>query len=124
MTIQLCFSGLRPDPPTLRSRAVAEEIARRIVAEVNLDDFYWEKDELPDRIADVTEEIMGGGKVRTLFTRLHRKQPPYNDKGDLGGHPYGWEGIDEHCRHIADEIADGVLTRHRLDHLRQYGRAK
>ena len=96
---------IRPPKPTIRDPIVAERIARRIVAEVNLDEFYWKTAELSDRIWDVQQEIVRCGNVPTVFSRLYRKQPPVSDRGDRGGHPYGWEGIDEHCRCIADDIA-------------------
>lgn len=93
--------AIRPPKPTIRDQAVALKIAERIVSEVNLDDFYWTPDELPDRIWDVQHEIMRCGNVPTVFSRLHKAEGP-----DVGGGKYGWEGIDEHCRHIGQEIAD------------------
>ena len=99
----------RSPRPTIRDPLVAERIAKRIVAEVNLDEFYWTAAELPDRIWDVTQEIILAGNPRTVFSRLYRKQPPCSCSGERGGHPYGWEGIDEHCDVIADEIANDEL---------------
>lgn len=101
MTKQLCLRGLKPSRPTIQTKRVAEAIATRIVKEVNLDDFYWTPSELPDRIEDVTQEIMRCGNPATVFTRL-RKSRGATD-------PYGWEGINEHCRHIGDEIASEEL---------------
>jgi hypothetical protein len=49
----------------MRTPSVARRIAERIVAEVNQDDYYWTPDELPDRIADVAEEIVAHGNPRT-----------------------------------------------------------
>jgi hypothetical protein len=84
-------------------------IAKRIVEEVNLDEFYWEAHEIEDRILDVRDEIMRSGRPATVFSRLYDRQPPINDRGDKAGEPYGWDGIDEHCRHIADQIAEEEL---------------
>jgi len=109
---QLRFPAIkfcRPPKPTITSERVAEAIAKRIVAEVNLDECYWEADELEERILDVCGEIMRAGRPATVFSRLYRRQPLVNDRGDRGGHPYGWEGIDEHCRAIAGEIAEEEL---------------
>ena len=92
--------SIRPPRPTIRDEAVALRIAERIVAEVNLDEFYWTAAELPDRIWDVQQEIMQCGRLATVFQRLHASEGP-----DVGGGKYGWEGIDEHCRNIADDIA-------------------
>lgn len=100
---QLRFPTLRscrPPRPTIQSERVATAIARRIVAEVNLDDFYWEPEEISERIADVSDEIQRCGRPETVFSRLHKRQHLVSCSGE-----YGWEGIDEHCRAIADEIA-------------------
>ena len=75
-------------------------IAERIVSEVNLDEFYWTAEELPVRIWDVQQEIMRRGNVPMVFARLHKAEGL-----DVGGGKYGWEGIDEHCRMIGQEIA-------------------
>ena len=116
---QRCFPGLKPKPPTIRTPRVARRIAERIVAAVNPDEFHWERDELPDRIEDVTREIIRVGHPATVFSRLYQQQPVYADTGRRGGHPYGWEGIAEHCRQIAQEIAEEALQ----DELEQYQRA-
>ena len=92
---------IRPTRPSIRDEAVARRIAERIVREVNMDDFYWTPEELPERIWDTQQEIMRAGNVPTVFTRLHKAEG-----ADAGGGKYGWEGIDEHCRHIGQEIAD------------------
>ena len=84
---------------------MARKIAERIVAGVNMDDCYWTPDELPDRIADVSEEIVAHGNPATVMERLYRKQPPINDRGERGGEPWGWEGINSHCYAIGSEIA-------------------
>ena len=114
MTHQRCFTGMRPPQPTLRTRAVAEEVARRIVVEVNLDDFYWTAEEVPERIADVAEEIMRVGLPATVFTRLYGKQSARS------GHPYGWDGIGEHCGHIADDIVTDGVSKAVKDYHRDY----
>lgn len=77
---------------------MAEAIAKRLVAEVNLDDFYWEPEEVPERISDVSDEIQRSGCPATVFSRLVKR-------GSKNWHEYRWEGIDEHCRQIADDIA-------------------
>jgi hypothetical protein len=118
--VQRCFDGLRPLPPTIRSRSVAVKVAKRIVKEVNLDDFYWAPEELPDRIADIADEIMRAGNPATVITRLHEKQP-LPDGGIRAGHPYGWGGIDEHCRAIGDEIAAEVVREANTEYRRDYG---
>lgn len=104
---QLCFTGLMPPKPTIRNRTVAERIARRITEAVNLDNFYWTPDEMADRVADVEEEIMRCVRPASVFDRLHRKSPPVSDRpgSERITHPYGWEGISEHCHAIADDIA-------------------
>lgn len=98
-----------PPRPTIRTEAVALRIACEIIEEVNDDDFYWTKEEISDRVFDVQQEIMRAGRPATVFRRLYRKQHPINCKGDRAGHPYGWEGIDEHCRIVADGIAETQL---------------
>lgn len=110
---QLCFPGLKPSKPTIRTPRVAERIAKRIVAAVNLDEFYWESSEIPDRVFDVAQEIMCCGRPATVFGRLQRKSPPVTNapRSERVCHPYGWEGIDEHCREIADEIETEELRR-------------
>ena len=120
MSRQLCFGGLKPEPPTIRSRRVAERIAKRIVAEVNLDEFYWTTKEVSDRIADVANEIARCGRPATVFARLWKRQPPISCNGERGAHPYGWEGIDERCRAIADEIASEELKKAMVQYERDY----
>ena len=105
MRQQLLPIGIVPPRPTIRDEAVAKRIAERIVSQVNLDDFYWEPREIPDRVWDIQHEIMAGTPPACVIERLYWKQPPFNDLGQRGGHPYGWEGIDEYCRDIADDIA-------------------
>lgn len=95
----------RPPRPTIRHERVAMKIAKRIISEVNLDDFYWKPSELPDIIEDVAFEIMRCGRPATVFGRLLSKQPLASCNGERITHPYGWEGIDDHCRYIADDIA-------------------
>jgi hypothetical protein len=114
------MKSVRPPVPTIRTPDVAERIARRIIAEVNLDDFYWEPGEIEDRVYDVTQEIARCGRPANVFSRLYQRQPPFNDRGDRGGHPFGWEGIDEHCRHIADEIAEEELDAARKHYTERY----
>ena len=121
MSKQTCLPGLNPMPPTMRTPSVAHRIAERIVKEVNLDDFYWTPDELPERITDVAKEIVRVGRPGSVFSRLWKRQPPFNDDGERGGHPYGWEGIDEHCRHIAGEIAEEEVEAAVEKHRRNYG---
>jgi len=113
--MQLCFPKLKPPKPTIRTSHVAERIARRIVAEVNLDDFYWELEEVPECVEDVKQEIMRCGRPATVFDRLSRK----------GVIPikYDWDGIDEHCRHIGDRIAKEELERAMTEYRRDYGKA-
>lgn len=109
---QTLFIGMpKPPRPTVQDEKVASRIAARIVEAVNLDEFYWTKEEVPDRIADVTQEIVLYGKPRGVFYRLWKKQPLADCSGRRGGHPYGWDGIDDHCRDIADEIAKEELER-------------
>lgn len=110
MPKQLCFRGLKPTVPTLRTPSVARRIAERIVAEVNLDEFYWEADSLPDRIADVTEEIVAHGNPKTVMDRLRRKMP------------HGWDAIVEHCRAIAGDIAREEVEK-AVEEYRQHYRA-
>lgn len=124
MSIQFCFSGLKPSPPTIRSRIVAERVAARLVAEVNVDDLYWEPEEIPTRLADVTREIMRYGRPETVFSRLYKQQHPIDDTGRRGGHPYGWEGIDEYCRAIAKGIADEETAKAVGRHKREFGQRR
>lgn len=109
---------LKPPRPTIRTQAVARRIAQRIVSEVNLDEFYWERHEIEDRVDDVTREIMRVGRPRTVFHRLYLQQPLFD--GQRGGDPYGWEGIEEHCESIADEIADEELRKAVEEYERRY----
>ena len=111
MAKQLCFPGCKPKRPTIRSWAVAERIARRLVAVVNPDEFHWSNEEIGDRIADVTAEIMRMGRPATVFARLWKR-------GGCVMDPYGWEGIDEDCRQVADDIEADELQRA----VRQYER--
>jgi len=80
---------VHPPKPTIRSEHVARLVAERIVCEVNVDEFYWTRDEVPDRIADVAKEIMRCGRPATVFGRLWRQQPPVNCRGDRGRHREG-----------------------------------
>lgn len=98
--------NLRPPRPSIRDEVVALRIAERLVSEVNLDDFYWTPEELPTRVWEIQQEIMRKGDVRNVFARLYRRQPPVSCSGERGGHPYGWEGIQEHCYEIGQDIAD------------------
>lgn len=121
MGIQFCFRGMKPPLPTIRSRIIAERVAARLVAAVNMDSFHWEAEELPARLADVTQEIMRCGRPETVFTRLEKQQHPVDDTGRRGAHPYGWEGIDEHCRAIAKGIADEEIAKAIGRHKREFG---
>lgn len=104
------FENIRPPAPTIRDERVALAIARRIVAEVNLDDFYWATEEIPDRVFDVQQELIRGIVPADIFAALELKQPFIScERRERVLHPYGYEGIDEHCRHIANEIADQEL---------------
>ena len=104
------FAGMpKPDPPTICTEDVALAIAKRLVSEVNLDDFYWSPEEINNRIWDVQQEIMRCGRPATVFSRLERRQPLASCSGERVTHPYGWEGIDEHCRCIGAEIAEEEL---------------
>ena len=103
--------GIIPPRPTLQSERVAYKIAREIVIEVNLDEVYWTAEELDARIFDVQQEIITRGKPAFVFERLYHKQPFRTDeKRERVTAPYGWEGIDEHCQWIADEIAERKLA--------------
>ena len=121
MSIQLCFSRMKPPPPTIRNRLIAEHVAARLVAAVNIDYFYWEPEEIPTRLADVAYEIMRCGRPETVFSRLLKQQHPVDDTGRRGAHPYGWEGLDEHCRSIAGEIADEEIATAVGRHKRAFG---
>jgi hypothetical protein len=110
----------KPLPPTIRDETVARQIAKRIVATVNLDEFYWLAEEIDDRVLDVQWEIMRCGRPATVFSRLERRQPLASCRGDRVTHPYGWEGIDEHCRNIGDEIAQSVLNEARKQYRDRY----
>jgi hypothetical protein len=105
MQLKLAIA-IRPPKPTSRDEAVSLRIATRIVQEVNLDEFYWTAEELPDRIWDVQQEIMRSGYAKTVFARLHKAEGP-----DVGGGKYGWEGIDEHCRAIGQDITWDELAK-------------
>lgn len=95
---------LRPPKPTAHDEGVALKIAERIVAEVNLDEFYWTVEEVPQRVDEMVEEIIKKGRPRTVVHRLWKNQPLVSDDGTRGSHPWGWEGIEEHCFAIADKI--------------------
>jgi len=56
-------------------------------------------------------EIMRCGRPATVTGRLYRKQPLQDDNGEWVTHPWGWEGIDEHCRAIGDRIAKEELAK-------------
>ena len=109
---QLRFPRMpKPPRPMVRTEYVARAVAKRIVADVNLDEFYWSEEEVPERILDIQHEIMRVGRPATVFGRLYWQQPIINDAGERSGHPYGWEGIDAHCRAIASEIAAEELRK-------------
>jgi len=114
MVKQLTFPQTKkiiPPRPTIRSESVAYQIAKEIVETVNLDEVYWTADELNDRIFDVQHDIMENGNPADVFERLHRKSPFKTDEQrERVTAPYGWEGIDEHCRHIAGMIAEEKLV--------------
>lgn len=117
---QKCFPGLKPIVPTIRTPSVARRIAERIVAAVNLDDFYWTPSEVPDRIEDVAAEIVRCGRPATVIDRLHRKSPWVSDeRRERVTEPWGWDGINNHCRDIADGIAeeelDAAIERYRWE---------
>jgi hypothetical protein len=112
---------MKPKPPTIRTRRVAERIARRIVEYLNPEGCVWDDDELPERLTDVTEEIMRCGRPGTVISRLWKKQPPIDDTGERGTHPYGWEGLDEDCRAIATTIAREELARAKAEYVREFG---
>jgi predicted DNA-binding protein (UPF0278 family) len=107
----------------MRTERVAKAIAARIVAEVNLDDFYWTPEEVPERIEDVTKEIVRCGRPASVFYRLWKQQHPISDSGLRADDPYGWEGIDEHCRHIGNEIAREEVQKAVDQYERDYGKA-
>jgi hypothetical protein len=122
--IQTCLPGLKPKPPTIRSARVAAAIARRIVAAVNDDDFYWSPEDVPERIADVQREIMRCGRPAIVFLRLYSQQPFRTDGGgERVTDPYGWDGIHNHCSAIAAEIAAEEVEKAVTEYERQYGRA-
>lgn len=122
---QLLFPGMpRPPRPTIRSETVALAVARRIIAEVNLDEFYWAENEIPDRIFDVQHEIMRCGRPATVFVRLERQQNLAGCTGERTTHPYGWNGIDERCRAMAPEIAKEELAAAIVDYESRYGRSR
>jgi len=108
---QKCFAGCHPQRPTIRTPHVAEKIARRIVAAVNTDEFYWAADEIEDRVWDIQQELVRRGRPRTVFLRLEHLQRLGAYSRDRVTRPYGWEGIDEHCRDIGDTIAATVLAK-------------
>lgn len=111
-----------PPKPTIRTDYVAERIAKRIVEEVNLDEFYWTNNELPDRVWDVQQEIMREGKPATVFVRLEKRQPLLTCGGRRVTHPYGWEGMDDHCRCCAPDIAREELQSAIDDWRERYGK--
>lgn len=102
---------LRPPKPTIRDVNVALLIAMRIVDEINLDEYYWKFEELPDRICDIQYEIMLAGKPATVFRRLEKKQPIILHNGTRGMWPYGRDGLERHCEAIADDIASEELAK-------------
>lgn len=123
--VQLRFPSLRrvrPPRPTIRDERVALAIAKRIVTGVNPDNFHWDDCEIKDRIFDVQQEIMRCGRPATVFGRLRQRQPPVSCDGRRSAHPYGWEGIAEDCREIADEIAQQELATAVVHYIKRYGK--
>ena len=90
------FENVRPPKPDMRDERVALAIARRIVDEVNLDDFYWTADEKEDRAYELAVSIVAGGGRSAVFKRLP--------------HAWKWEGIEDHYHDIAEEIAREELA--------------
>jgi hypothetical protein len=112
--------GIKPPPPSYQDEKIAEQIARRIVAAVNMDECYWVAGEIEDVVYDVMLEIMRAGHPRTVFRRLEKRQPPLSCYGERATHPYGWEGIDDHCNHVADDIAADVMAAARAEYKERY----
>lgn len=112
---------LKPPEPGIRDEAIAKRIAERIVNAVNLDEFYWTPDEIEERVADVTSEIVLNGDPKSVFQRLVRNQRPVNCAGKKEGHPYAFVGIDDHCRNIAAEITGDELIEAQIRYQQRYG---
>ncbi len=103
---QLTFPNMpKPKRPSMKTESVALAIAKRIVAAVNIENFYWKPDEIEDRVFDVKQEIIRGGRPDGVFNRLYRRRTFTNTTGrQVHGNPYGWDGLHSHCVLIANEI--------------------
>ncbi len=109
---QLRFESMRdlkPSRPTVQDEAVAEEIARHIVEAVNLDEFYWEGDDVTARIRQVRDEIVLNGEPEKVFIRLAKKEPPADCQRRKSEQRLLYERVSEHCEHIAKAIVAEVL---------------
>ena len=94
------FEAVRPPKPCRRHEEVAEKIARRIVAELNLDDFYWDGPQIKQHIDQMTLAIMAGVPVGArLIIHLQRKH------GD-----WDWEDVADHCAHCGPPIEREVVA--------------
>jgi hypothetical protein len=100
---------LRPPRPTVHDEAIAEEIATHIVEAVNLDEFYWEGDDITDLIAIVRDDIILHGEPEKVFLRIASKEPPEDCKGTKSQRCHMYETISQHCVHITGAIVAEVL---------------
>lgn len=93
---QLTFKGMpKPKRPSMKTESVALAIAKRIVAEVNFENFYWPEETVEDRIFDVQQEIMRGGRPDGVFGRLWSRKTYTDTTGKVKGSPYCWEHLSQ-----------------------------
>jgi len=95
----------KPKRPSMKTESVALAIAKRIVAEVNIENCYWPEETIEDRVYDVQQEIMRGGRPDGVFGRLWTRRTFSDTTGKVKGSPYCWEFLSQHCREIAPAIA-------------------
>jgi len=110
--VQRRFESMRdikPPRPEIQDDAIAEEIAKHIIEAVNLDEFYWDGDDIQDRIGKVRDEIIANGAPEHVFRRLAKKEPPASCSGEKSAQCRVYEGIADHCEHITKAIVAEVM---------------
>lgn len=103
--------SFRPPRPELTDEPIARAVAERLVAALNDRIDCWEESEIPQRVEEITNEIIRTGRPAIVIGRLHQRQPPISCRGQRSHRPYGWEGLEDHCWRVADSIAAEVVGR-------------
>ena len=76
---------------------------------MNLDEFYWEGDDVAVRIGQVRDDIMLNGAPEKVFIRLAKKEPPADCQRRKSEQRLLFESVSHHCEHIAKAIVAEVM---------------